>query len=127
MVEGEEDKLYQVRILCVQFLIPYYVRVSKDCRHLLSHIFVANIFKVPFLSKYRWHDMSHCLACPAYVRVSKDCRHLLSWFGGHWPFPRDKLMQGYAYILTHPGTHVIFYDHFYDFGLRDVITGLIEA
>ncbi|KAG0557919.1 hypothetical protein KC19_11G166400 [Ceratodon purpureus] len=23
---------------------------------------------------------------------------------GHWPFPRDKLMMGYAYILTHPGT-----------------------
>ncbi|XP_062107335.1 uncharacterized protein LOC133818463 [Humulus lupulus] len=23
---------------------------------------------------------------------------------GHWPFPRDKLAQGYAYILTHPGT-----------------------
>ncbi|KAJ0704293.1 putative alpha-amylase [Helianthus annuus] len=46
---------------------------------------------------------------------------------GHWPFPRDKLMQGYAYILTHPGTPVIFYDHFYDFGLRDVITELIEA
>eukprot|EP00897_Mesotaenium_endlicherianum_P000654 jgi/Mesen1/1058/ME000123S00228 len=23
---------------------------------------------------------------------------------GHWPFPRDKVMQGYAYILTHPGT-----------------------
>ena len=23
---------------------------------------------------------------------------------GHWPFPRDKIMQGYAYILTHPGT-----------------------
>ncbi|MFS8010682.1 putative alpha-amylase [Helianthus anomalus] len=23
---------------------------------------------------------------------------------GHWPFPRDKLMQGYAYILTHPRT-----------------------
>ncbi|KAF5763698.1 putative alpha-amylase [Helianthus annuus] len=37
------------------------------------------------------------------------------------------LMQGYAYILTHPGTPVIFYDHFYDFGLRDVITRLIEA
>ncbi|KAF5808746.1 putative alpha-amylase [Helianthus annuus] len=36
-------------------------------------------------------------------------------------------MQGYAYILTHPGMPVIFYDHFYDFGLRDVITGLIEV
>lgn len=21
----------------------------------------------------------------------------------HWPFPSDKIMQGYAYILTHPG------------------------
>lgn len=46
---------------------------------------------------------------------------------GHWPFPRDKLMQGYAYILTHPGTPVVFYDHFYDFGIHDVITELIEA
>ncbi|XVF60670.1 hypothetical protein PTKIN_Ptkin08bG0067000 [Pterospermum kingtungense] len=46
---------------------------------------------------------------------------------GHWPFPRDKLAQGYAYILTHPGTPVIFYDHFYDFGIRDVLTELIEA
>ncbi|XXG46633.1 hypothetical protein AAC387_Pa02g1430 [Persea americana] len=46
---------------------------------------------------------------------------------GHWPFPRDKLGQGYAYILTHPGTPVIFYDHFYDFGLRDTITELIEV
>ncbi|KAF7803074.1 myosin-3-like isoform X1 [Senna tora] len=46
---------------------------------------------------------------------------------GHWPFPRDKLWQGYAYILTHPGTPVIFYDHLYDYGLYDIITGLIEA
>lgn len=46
---------------------------------------------------------------------------------GHWPFPREKLIQGYAYILTHPGTPVVFYDHFYDFGLHDIITELIEA
>ena len=26
------------------------------------------------------------------------------YFEGHWPFPRDKLMQGYAYILIHPRT-----------------------
>ena len=25
----------------------------------------------------------------------------------HWPFPSDKVMQGYAYILTHPGTPTI--------------------
>lgn len=46
---------------------------------------------------------------------------------GHWPFPRDKLMQGYAYILSHPGTPVIFYDHFYDFGIHDQIAELIAA
>lgn len=46
---------------------------------------------------------------------------------GHWPFPRDKLMMGYAYILTHPGTPVIFHDHFYDFGLHDQIADLIAV
>ncbi|CAK9859227.1 unnamed protein product [Sphagnum jensenii] len=46
---------------------------------------------------------------------------------GHWPFPRDKIMMGYAYILTHPGTPVIFYDHFYDFGLHTQIAELIAV
>ena len=32
-----------------------------------------------------------------------------------WPFPSDKIMQGYAYILTHPGIPSIFYDHFLDY------------
>ncbi|KAL0327196.1 UNVERIFIED_CONTAM: Alpha-amylase 3, chloroplastic [Sesamum angustifolium] len=30
---------------------------------------------------------------------------------GHWRFPSGKEMQGYAYILTHPGTPSVFYDH----------------
>ncbi|OIT32692.1 serinethreonine-protein kinase sapk1 [Nicotiana attenuata] len=30
------------RILSVQYSIPYYVRVSKECKHLLSQIFVAD-------------------------------------------------------------------------------------
>ncbi|KAH9572420.1 hypothetical protein CY35_02G148700 [Sphagnum magellanicum] len=46
---------------------------------------------------------------------------------GHWPFPGDKVMQGYAYILTHPGTPCIFYDHFYDWGLKEEIKSLIEV
>nr|CAD1827016.1 unnamed protein product [Ananas comosus var. bracteatus] len=41
-----------------------------------------------------------------------------------WPFPSDKVMQGYAYILTHPGVPTIFYDHFFDWGLKDEITHL---
>ncbi|MED6157768.1 hypothetical protein PIB30_026437 [Stylosanthes scabra] len=43
-----------------------------------------------------------------------------------WPFPSDKVMQGYAYILTHPGTPTIFYDHFFDWGLKEEISRLSE-
>ncbi|XP_028556678.1 alpha-amylase 3, chloroplastic isoform X8 [Dendrobium catenatum] len=32
---------------------------------------------------------------------------------GHWRFPSGKEMQGYAYILTHPGTPAVFYDHIF--------------
>lgn len=44
----------------------------------------------------------------------------------HWPFPHHHLSQGYAYILTHPGTPCVFYDHYYTEGelgenIRDLI------
>ncbi|XP_062158534.1 alpha-amylase-like [Alnus glutinosa] len=42
-----------------------------------------------------------------------------------WPFPADKVIQGYAYILTHPGTPTIFYDHFFDGGLKEEISKLV--
>ncbi|XP_058221064.1 alpha-amylase [Rhododendron vialii] len=41
-----------------------------------------------------------------------------------WPFPSDKVMLGYAYILTHPGVPSVFYDHFFDWGLKDQIAKL---
>ncbi|CAH9131875.1 unnamed protein product [Cuscuta epithymum] len=44
-----------------------------------------------------------------------------------WPFPSDKVMQGYAYILTHPGVPSVFYDHFFDWGLKDQISDLSSA
>lgn len=42
-----------------------------------------------------------------------------------WPFPSDKVMQGYVYILTHPGVPSIFYDHFFDWGLKEEISKLV--
>ncbi|KAK9942099.1 hypothetical protein M0R45_007788 [Rubus argutus] len=42
-----------------------------------------------------------------------------------WPFPSDKVMQGYAYILTHPGIPSVFYDHFFDWGLKDEISKIV--
>lgn len=44
-----------------------------------------------------------------------------------WPFPPDKVMQGYAYILTHPGTPCIFYDHFFDWGFKEEIAALVAV
>ncbi|KXG35555.1 hypothetical protein SORBI_3002G190500 [Sorghum bicolor] len=44
-----------------------------------------------------------------------------------WPFPSDKVMQGYAYILTHPGNPCIFYDHFFDWGFKDEIAALVAV
>ncbi|XP_047316369.1 alpha-amylase [Impatiens glandulifera] len=42
-----------------------------------------------------------------------------------WPFPSNKVMIGYVYILTHPGIPSVFYDHFFDWGLKEAITKLI--
>ena len=44
----------------------------------------------------------------------------------HWPFPWNHLHEGYAYILTHPGTPTVFYDHFFADGLGDSIRELIK-
>nr|ADO63831.1 alpha amylase [Brachypodium distachyon] len=44
-----------------------------------------------------------------------------------WPFPADKVMLGYAYILTHPGTPCIFYDHFFNWGFKEEIAALVAV
>ncbi|CAE7310762.1 AMY1.2 [Symbiodinium necroappetens] len=47
---------------------------------------------------------------------------------GHWPFPNDKVLVGYAYILTHPGIPCIFWDHICDWGedMRNRIKALLQ-
>jgi alpha-amylase len=45
----------------------------------------------------------------------------------HWPFPSDKVMQGYAYILTHPGIPCVYWVHFYDWGHGAAIKSLMAA
>lgn len=44
---------------------------------------------------------------------------------GHWPFPHDAWEQGYCYILTHPGTPTVFWDHIKDRHLNGVTSRLI--
>ncbi|KAG2244406.1 hypothetical protein Bca52824_093736 [Brassica carinata] len=42
-----------------------------------------------------------------------------------WPFPSDKVLLGYVYILTHPGTPCIFYTHYMEWSLKDSILKLV--
>eukprot|EP00898_Chlorokybus_atmophyticus_P003727 jgi/Chlat1/4355/Chrsp29S04511 len=47
----------------------------------------------------------------------------------HWRFPDKKLDEGYTYILTHPGTPTVFFDHFYSQafpGMHSLIQELIN-
>lgn len=44
----------------------------------------------------------------------------------HWPFPSSKVMQGYAYILTHPGIPCVFWEHAYDWKLYEQIQALVK-
>lgn len=43
-----------------------------------------------------------------------------------WPFPGDKIMQGYAYILTHPGVPCLYWPHLFDWGLYEQLKTLVE-
>ncbi|KAK9804416.1 hypothetical protein WJX72_011679 [[Myrmecia] bisecta] len=38
----------------------------------------------------------------------------------HWPFPQHGLHEGHAYILTHPGTPCLFYDHLWTDGMAQL-------
>jgi len=46
---------------------------------------------------------------------------------GYWPFPGGKVMQGYAYILTHPGVPCVFWDHYFDWGIQSEINALMQV
>lgn len=44
----------------------------------------------------------------------------------HWPFPGSHIAEAYAYLLTHPGTPCVFYDHWVDAALGETINTLIK-
>jgi alpha-amylase len=44
-----------------------------------------------------------------------------------WAAPCGKVMEGYAYILSHPGIPTVFYPHIYNWGLKTQIAALMKA
>lgn len=69
------------------------------------------------------------------IAVNKD--KAVTFLENHdtgWPqkqfdsFPKnEKLMQGYAYILTHPGLPCVYWKHFFDWGYGPQVAALIKA
>lgn len=45
----------------------------------------------------------------------------------HWPVSCTKVMQGYAYVLTHPGIPTVYYPHVYDWNLRSAIKAIVDV
>jgi len=43
-----------------------------------------------------------------------------------WPFPGSEVLQGYAYILTHPGVPCVYWPHFFDWGIGDQLKTLMR-
>lgn len=44
----------------------------------------------------------------------------------HWPFPKEKIMEGYCYILTHPGIPCVYWVHFFNWNIKEKIEKLIQ-
>jgi len=44
-----------------------------------------------------------------------------------WQAPCGQVMEGYAYILSHPGIPTVYYPHIYNWGLKTQIAALIKA
>jgi alpha-amylase len=47
----------------------------------------------------------------------------------HWPFPAERVTQGYAYILSHPGTPSVLWDHLFQWGddVSKAVRALVAA
>jgi alpha-amylase len=44
-----------------------------------------------------------------------------------WPVPCGSVLEGYAYILSHPGIPTVFYPHIYNWNLKTQIAALMAA
>lgn len=44
-----------------------------------------------------------------------------------WPVPCDKVLQGYAYILSHPGIPSLYYPHVFDWSLKSPLQAMVQA
>lgn len=76
-------------------------------------------------SKWYFHSPSSSISPTSRKHVCMSWNSIYFFIVGNdlW----FQFLQGYAYILTHPGIPTVFYDHFYDWGdsMHDQIVKLV--
>lgn len=70
-----------------------------------------------------WPDMSVTFVDNHDTGPSRSC----SEGQNLWPVHCDKVMQAYAYILTHPGIPTIYWPHYFDWNLGGAIDAITNA
>jgi hypothetical protein len=43
-----------------------------------------------------------------------------------WVFPGGQVLKGYAYLLTHPGTPMVWWPHYFNWGIKNEIDAMIK-
>jgi hypothetical protein len=43
-----------------------------------------------------------------------------------WTFPGGQVLKGYAYLLTHPGTPMVWWPHYFNWGIKNEIDTMIK-
>ncbi len=43
-----------------------------------------------------------------------------------WVFPGDQVLKGYAYLLTHPGIPMVWWPHYFNWGIKNQIDAMIK-
>lgn len=43
-----------------------------------------------------------------------------------WIFPGDQVLKGYAYLLTHPGIPMVWWPHYFNWGIKNEIDAMIK-
>jgi alpha-amylase len=70
-----------------------------------------------------WPDMSVTFVDNHDTGPSRTC----SEGQNHWPVKCNKVMQAYAYVLTHPGIPTIYWPHYFDWNLGGAIDAITHA
>lgn len=110
-------------VVCIPFKMTMILWSFHGKDHFYFSMSCCNLYSL--LKIYLYHKLQHVLI--AYLKYFLQWPVLLYRLVVISDSRYRVVLQGYAYILTHPGIPSVFYDHFYDWGdsIHDQIVKLV--